>query len=339
MKFEKCVATDKEIVRNGSHSTSGEDRIGTAGKEESQTQTAQEQKRALKTDQLMEQIVRPFNMQEACNRVKQNKGAPGVDNMPVTDLPAWLKVHGEELADQLIAGTYKPNLVRRVTIPKPGGGSRDLGIPTVIDRLIQQEILQILNDIIDPSFSTSSYGFRPRKSAHQALRQASDYVKEGLWIVVDMDLEKFFDRVNHDVLMSKVAYRIEDKRVLKLIRAYLNAGIMADGVCIMRGEGTPQGGPLSPLLANILLDELDKELEGRGHKFCRYADDFNIYVGSQAAGERVMASVSKFLEERLRLKVNKTKSAVGPSSYSQIPGLHTLNEWRFLHSKAEHQTL
>ena len=336
MKFEKCVATDKETVGTGSHSVSGEDRIGTAGKEVLQTQTAQEQKRALKTDRLMEQIVRPFNMQEACKRVKQNKGAPGVDNMPVTALPAWLKAHGDELASQLIAGTYKPNLVRRVTIPKPGGGSRDLGIPTVIDRLIQQAILQVLNDIIDPSFSTSSYGFRPRRSAHQ---QASDYVKEGLWIVVDMDLEKFFDRVNHDVLMSKVAYRIEDKRVLKLIRAYLNAGIMADGVCIMRGEGTPQGGPLSPLLANILLDELDKELEGRRHKFCRYADDFNIYVGSQAAGERVMASVSKFLEERLRLKVNKTKSAVGPSSYSQIPGLHTLDEWRFLHSKAEHQTL
>jgi len=250
VKFEKCVAADKETVRTGSHSASGEDRIGTTGTEVLQTQTAQEQKRALKTDQLMEQIVRPFNMQEACKRVKQNKGAPGVDNMLVTDLSAWLKVHGDELASQLIAGTYKPNLVKRVTIPKPGGGSRDLGIPTVIDRLIQQAMLQVLNDIIDPSFSTSSYGFRPRKNAHQALQQASDYVKEGFWIVVDMDLEKFFDRVNHDVLMSKVAYRIEDKRVLKLIRAYLNAGIMADGVCIMRGEGTPQGGPLSPLLAN-----------------------------------------------------------------------------------------
>ena len=339
VKFEKCGAIEREAVKSDSHYTSGKDRIKAASTEESQSQTAQEQKRVLKTDRLMERIVAPYNMQQACKRVMQNKGAPGIDNMPTKALPAWLKIHREELSRQLIAGTYKPSPVKRVIIPKPDGGVRNLGIPTVIDRVIQQATLQILNEVIDPTFSTSSYGFRPGKSAHQALEQASEYVKEGFWIVVDIDLEKFFDRVNHDVLMSKVAYRIGDKSVLKLIRAYLNAGIMANGVCIMQEEGTPQGGPLSPLLANILLDELDKELEKRKHKFCRYADDCNIYVGSQAAGERVMASVSKFLEERLRLKVNKTKSAVGPSSYSQIPGLQTLNEWHLLYSQAKHQTL
>ena len=291
MKFEKCGAIERETVKSGSHSMSGEDRIVAADREDLQTQTAQEQKRALKTNRLMEQIVAPDNMQQACKRVMQNKGTPGIDNMPTQALPAWLKVHGEELCKQLATGSYKPSPVKRVTIPKPDGGLRDLGIPTVIDRLIQQAMLQILNGVVDPIFSTSSYGFRPGKSAHQALEQASEYVKEGFWIVVDIDLEKFFDRVNHDVLMSKVAYRIEDKSVLKLIRAYLNAGIMANGVCIMQEEGTPQGGPLSPLLANILLDELDKELEKRKHKFCRYADDFNIYVGSLAAGERVMTSL------------------------------------------------
>jgi group II intron reverse transcriptase/maturase len=229
--------------------------------------------------------------------------------------------------------------VKRVTIPKPGGGTRDLGIPTVVDRMVQQALLQVLNEIIDPTFSESSYGFRPGKSAHKALEKASVYVQEGYEIVVDIDLEKFFDKVNHDVLMSRVARRIQDKRVLKLIRAYLNAGIMINGICFVSDEGTPQGGPLSPLLANILLDDLDKELEKRGHRFCRYADDCNIYVATQRAGERVMESVKEFLEKRLRLKINESKSAVGPSKFSQISWIQNLNEWRTFDCKAESEAI
>lgn len=259
----------------------------------------------------LEQVLHRENLNRAWRRVVSNGGAPGVDGMSVEALGAYLKEHGPRIREALISGTYEPQPVRRVEIPKPDGkGRRMLGIPTVLDRLIQQAILQVLTPQVDPHFSPSSYGFRPGKSAHDALRAALGHVEAGYGWVVDIDLEKFFDRVNHDVLMARVAKRVRDKRLLRLIRAYLNAGIMADGVVQERIEGTPQGGPLSPLLSNILLDDLDKELERRGHRFCRYADDCNIYVKSEAAGQRVMESITGFLEKRLRLKVNREKSAV-----------------------------
>ena len=277
---------------------------------EPQAPAASDGNRALETDALMERICEPANLNRAYKRVKSNRGSPGIDGMTVAELAPWLKAHGEELVASLLDGSYEPEPVRGVEIPKPGGGVRQLGIPTVKCRFVQQAILQVLDPLLDPTFSESSYGFRPGRSAHQALRKASEYVAEGRLIVVDMDLEKFFDRVNHDVLMERLARRIADKRLLRIVRRLLEAGIMKDGVVIERYEGTPQGGPLSPLLANLLLDELDKELERRGHRFCRYADDCNIYVKSKAAGERVMASVTRFLEKRLRLRVNRTKSAV-----------------------------
>jgi RNA-directed DNA polymerase len=230
--------------------------------------------------------------------------------MSVDELLPWLKAHGEEVIRGLLEGSHEPQAVRGIEIPKPGGGVRQLGIPTVVDRLVQQAILQVLNPLFDPTFSESSYGFRPGRSAHQALRKAQEYVAEGRTIVVDVDLEKFFDRVDHDVLMSRLARRVSDKRLLRIVRRFLEAGMLKHGAFVDRDEGTPQGGPLSPLLGNLLLDELDQELERRGHRFCRYADDCNIYVQSKAAGERVMASVTRFLEERLRLRVNPAKSAV-----------------------------
>ena len=233
-----------------------------------------------------------------------------IGKMNVEDLYGWMTEHTEEMVAHLIDGSYEPQPVMGVEIPKPGGGVRQLGIPTVIDRMVQQAILQVLTEIYEPTFSEASYGFRPGRSAHDALRAGAEYVAEGREIVVDIDLEKFFDRVNHDVLMSRLARRIGDKRLLRIIRRFLEAGMMRNGVCIERREGTPQGGPLSPLLTNVLLDDLDKELEKRGHKFARYADDCNIYVRSQAAGERVMASISRFLEEELRLRVNRAKSKV-----------------------------
>jgi RNA-directed DNA polymerase len=237
-----------------------------------------------------------------------------------------VRANREKLRDKLIRGEYEPAPVRGVQIPKPGGkGVRQLGIPTVVDRLVQQALLQELEPIYDPTFSEGSYGFRPGRGAHGALRQASEYVAEGRSIVVDLDLEKFFDRVQHDVLMARVSRRVKDKRVLALIGRFLRAGMMQNGVCVRREEGTPQGGPLSPLLANILLDDLDKELERRGHRFCRYADDCNIYVKSEAAGQRVMASVTEFLEQKLKLKVNRQKSAVGPVSERKFLG-HRLLE-------------
>jgi group II intron reverse transcriptase/maturase len=249
-------------------------------------------------------------MLQAYARVVSNKGSHGVDKMEVYELKQFLQSNWLTIKEQLIQGTYKPKPVRRVEIPKPAGGVRLLGIPTVLDRLIQQAIAQELTLIFDEDFSRSSYGFRRFISAHDAVLQANQYISEGYRWVVDIDLEKFFDKVNHDILMSRVARKIKDKRVLKLIRLYLQSGIMANGVIVRSEEGTPQGGPLSPLLANIILDDLDKELERRGHKFCRYADDCNIYVKSRRAGERVMASVQRFVEGRLKLKVNMQKSAV-----------------------------
>jgi RNA-directed DNA polymerase len=263
-----------------------------------------------KTERLMEEVVEGENLKEALRRVKANKGSPGVDGMTVHDLPGYLKEHWPTLREQLLGGTYKPQPVRRVEIPKPDGGMRKLGIPTVLDRWIQQAVMQVLQRRWDPTFSEHSYGFRPRRSAQQAVAQAQEYLAAGYRWVVDLDLEKFFDRVNHDKLMGQVAKRVGDKRVLKLIRAFLKAGVMENGLVSSVDEGTPQGGPLSPLLSNLVLDELDRELERRGHRFVRYADDCNIYVRSARAGQRVMESVSGFITERLKLQVNQAKSAV-----------------------------
>jgi RNA-directed DNA polymerase len=259
---------------------------------------------------LLEKMLEGENLRLAYKRVVQNGGAPGVDSVTVDELQAYLKAHWESVKAELLTGTYRPAPVRRVEIPKPGGGVRLLGIPTVMDRFLQQALLQVMNPIFDAGFSWYSYGFRPGKRAHDAVKQAQRHIHGGLRWVVDMDLEKFFDRVNHDILMARVARKVKDKRVLKLIRAYLNAGVMEGGICQKTEEGTPQGGPLSPLLANILLDDLDKELTKRGLKFVRYADDCNIFVASKRAGERVMGSVIRFVEGKLKLKVNRDKSAV-----------------------------
>lgn len=276
------------------------------------------------TGELMEAIAAVENLGLAMQRVRANKGSPGVDGMSVEQLPAYLEDHGPELREMLVAGTYHPKPVKRVAIPKRSGGMRELGIPTVVDRLVQQAILQVLTPHYDPTFSAYSYGFRPGKSAHQALEQAKTYVAEGKEWVVDLDLERFFDRVNHDLLMGRLAKRIPDKRLLRLIRRYLEAGILAHGVVQEREEGTPQGGPLSPLLANILLDDFDRELERRGHSFCRYADDTNIYVRSQRAGERVMRSVTQYLERKLKLQVNREKSGVDRAGRRKFLGLRVI---------------
>ena len=257
----------------------------------------------------MEEVVERSNARAALKRVRQNKGSPGSDGMTVEELPKYLAERWESLRTQLLAGTYQPRPVKRQPIPKRGGGVRELGIPCALDRFIQQAILQVLQPRFDPTFSEHSYGFRPGRRAHDAVRAAQRYIQEGRRWVVDVDLEKFFDRVNHDVLMGRLAKRIADGRLLGLIRRYLEAGIMADGVVVERHEGTPQGGPLSPLLANVLLDEVDKELERRGHAFCRYADDCNVYVRSKRAGEDVMETLRR-LYARLRLRVNEAKSAV-----------------------------
>ena len=249
------------------------------------------------------------NLQQAWKRVKANKGAAGVDGRDISETARYLQTAWPDIREQLLQGTYRPSPVRRVTIPKPAGGERELGIPTVTDRLIQQALLQILQPLLDPSFSEYSFGFRPGRSAQEAVVRAQAYVQSGRRIVVDVDLEKFFDRVNHDILLGRLQKRIGDAEVLRLIRAYLNSGIMQDGVVVSRYQGTPQGGPLSPLLANVLLDEVDKELERRGHCFVRYADDANVYVGSQKAGERVMALLRK-MYAKLHLTVNEAKSAV-----------------------------
>jgi RNA-directed DNA polymerase len=309
------------------HGASGEGGTGAVACEEGQAATALNRERAL-TSRLMEQVCERENLNRAYKRVKRNKGAPGIDGMTVGELYGWIKENGEGLKASLLDGSYEPQAVKAVEIPKPSGGTRELGIPTVVDRLVQQAILQVLDPIIDPTFSESSYGFRRGRSAHQALKQAAEYVEEGRAVVVDFDIAKFFDRVNHDVLMARVARHVKDKRLLRIIRRFLEAGVMRNGVRVRRYEGTPQGGPLSPLLANLLLDDLDKELESRGHRFCRYADDCNIYVRTIRAGERVMASMVRFLEERLRLRVNPDKSAVAYVEERQFLGYRLLRGGR-----------
>lgn len=274
---------------------------------------------AQSTEALMEEVLARENLLQALKRVLSNRGAAGADGMEIEELKPYLREHWPRIKAQLLAGSYEPQPVRGVEIPKAGGGKRQLGIPGVVDRLIQQALLQVLQARWDGSFSESSYGFRPGRSAHQALKAAKGYVQEGRRIVVDVDLEKFFDRVNHDILMGRVAKRVADVRVRKLIRGYLNAGMMLDGVVVERREGTPQGGPLSPLLANLLLDEVDRELERRGHRFVRYADDCNIYVKSVRAGERVKEQFTK-LVGGLKLKVNEAKSAVAPVEERQFLG-------------------
>lgn len=265
---------------------------------------------ANQNNHLMEKVVEPENLKKALARVKSNKGSPGVDNMQVDELRPYLVVHWKRIKQELLEGAYQPAPVRRLEIPKPDGGVRELGIPTVLDRFIQQAIQQVLTPIFEPTFSEFSYGFRPGKSAHQAVRKAQQYIQSGKRIVVDIDLEKFFDRVNHDLLMTKMAKQIEDKRINKIIRRYLQAGVMLNGCCVTTDQGTPQGGPISPLLSNIMLNDLDHELTQRGHSFVRYADDCNIYVSSKRAGQRLYVSISKFINERLKLKINERKSAV-----------------------------
>ena len=262
------------------------------------------------TNRVMEEVCERENLKEALRRVKANKGSAGVDGMTVGGITDYLKQHWPAIREQLLNGTYAPQPVRRVEIPKPEGGVRKLGIPSVLDRLIQQAVMQVLQRRWDRTFSDSSYGFRPGRSAHQAVAKAQQYIAEGHGWCVDLDLEKFFDRVNHDKLMGQIAKRVEDKRLLKLIRAFLNAGVMENGLISPSVEGAPQGGPLSPLLSNLVLDELDQELERRGHRFVRYADDSNIYVRSERAGQRVMESITRFITQKLQLKVNEAKSAV-----------------------------
>jgi RNA-directed DNA polymerase len=284
-----------------------------------ETPTAAHETERSGTSDLMELVFERQNLQAALKRVRKNKGSPGIDGMTVEELSDHLRAHWPALREQLLSGTYQPTPVKRQLIPKSGGGMRELGIPTVLDRFIQQAILQVLQPRFDPSFSRHSHGFRPGRRAHDAIVEAQQYIQVGRRFVVDVDLEKFFDRVNHDVLMSRLAKRLEDRRLLGLMRRYLEAGILANGVVVERHEGTPQGGPLSPLLANVLLDEVDKELEKRGHAFVRYADDCNVYVRSRRAGERVMGLLRR-LYARLRLRVNEPKSAVDLAVRRKILG-------------------
>jgi RNA-directed DNA polymerase len=282
-----------------------------AGREETESLPAMNDPESpASMNRLMEEVCERENLKEALRRVKANKGSAGIDRMTVDGIADYLKQHWPAIREQLLNGTYQPKPVRRVEIPKPDGGVRKLGIPTVLDRFIQQAVMQVLQRQWDRTFSDYSYGFRPGRSAHQAVAKAQQYIAEGRGWCVDLDLEKFFDRVNHDKLMGQIAKRVGDKRLLKLIRAFLNAGVMENGLVSPSVEGTPQGGPLSPLLSNLVLDELDRELERRGHRYVRYADDCNIYVRSERAGQRVMESVTQFITKELKLKVNETKSAV-----------------------------
>src|SRR4051812_33191216 len=283
---------------------------GVAGEETESSVATSGAESPARTDRLMEEVCERENLKEALRQVKANKGSSGVDGMTVVALSDYLRQHWPAIREQLLNGTYEPKPVRRVEIPKPDGGVRKLGIPSVLDRFIQQAVMQVLQRRWDRTFSDHSYGFRPGRSAHQAVAQAQQYIAEGYGWCVDLDLEKFFDRVNHDKLMGQIAKRVEDKRLLKLIRAFLNAGVMENGLVSPSVEGTPQGGPLSPLLSNLVLDEFDRELERRGHRFVRYADDSNIYVRSEKAGQRVMESITQFITQRLKLKVNEAKSAV-----------------------------
>lgn len=297
----------------------GRNPTGAGGGAESGAATAGRTKAEAAT-QLMEQVVERGNMRRAYERVLRNKGAPGADGMRVGDLKAWLQAHWPAVKAALLEGRYLPREVRAVDIPKPQGGTRTLGVPTVVDRLIQQALLQVLQPIFEPGFSESSYGFRPGRSAWQAVQAARDHVRSGRGWVVDIDLAKFFDRVNHDLLMARVAREVGDRRVLGLIRRFLEAGLMRDGLVQPRREGTPQGGPLSPLLSNILLSDLDRELERRGHAFARYADDANVYLGSQAAAERAFAAIERYLESELKLRINRDKSAVARASTRDFLG-------------------
>jgi RNA-directed DNA polymerase len=291
-------------------STRAGEACGTERREPESLMVAHDTESPANTKRLLEEVCERENLKEALRQVKANKGSAGIDRMTVGQLSDYLKQHWLVIREQLLNGTYEPRPVRRVEIPKPDGGVRKLGIPTVLDRFIQQAVMQVLQRRWDRTFSESSYGFRPGRSAHQALAQAQQYIAEGYGWCVDLDLEKFFDRVNHDKLMGQIAKRVEDKRLLKLIRAFLNAGVMENGLVSPSVEGTPQGGPLSPLLSNLVLDELDRELERRGLRFVRYADDCNIYVRSERAGQRVMEGITRFITQKLKLKVNEAKSAV-----------------------------
>src|ERR1700716_589832 len=320
MNLESDKRLNIQLRLDFSSAPTGETRQ--AGREDIESlSVGNESERPASRSRTMEEVCERANLKEAWRQVRSNKGSAGIDRMTVDQLGDYLKQHWPVIREQLLNGTYEPKPVRRVEIPKPdGGGVRKLGIPTVLDRFIQQAVMQVLQRQWNPTFSQYSYGFRPRRSAHHAVAQAQQYIAQGHGWVIDLDLEKFFDRVNHDKLMGQVAKRVEDKRLLKLIRAFLNAGVMENGLVSPSVEGTPQGGPLSPLLSNLVLGELDRELERRGHRYLRYADDCNIYVSSQRAGQRVMESITRFITHKLKLKVNETKSAVARPQERKLLG-------------------